>query len=178
MLPSFVVSCQSVEDADFVQLPPLASSKDYIYIPVKRIIFDYSDKKKWRFITQKTEYIDGKNMQSLSSMWIFDFMPMEIIVLDNPDILNPFVFDFQEDDGIYLRKTNVFLPFKETTESNDLDELLPICKETEFRAIVRILSNLKYIGIQEVNKNGFDEDYVLRHWFSLGEVLCLSKIKS
>ncbi len=177
MLPSFFISCQSVEEDDITHFSPLVSSQEYVYIPIKRVLFDYYDKKKWRFITQQIDYIDGKNMQSLSSLWVFDYMPIEIIVLDNPDINESVTFDFQESNGISFRKTNIYLPFKETTESDDLDDQLPTCKGTEFRAIARIVSNLKYIGIHKLKNNNEVRENDLRNWFSLGEIICLNIVR-
>jgi hypothetical protein len=45
MLPSFFISCQSVEEDDITHFSPLVSSQEYVYIPIKRVLFDYYDKK-------------------------------------------------------------------------------------------------------------------------------------
>ena len=55
MLPSFVISCQSVQEPEDTVLPLITTTSEYIFIPIERVIFDYYDKGKWRFITQKVE---------------------------------------------------------------------------------------------------------------------------
>lgn len=178
MLPSFVVSCESVQEPEDTVLPVRdPPALEYVFIPIKSIIFDHYDKGKWRFITQEVEYVDGSHMQSLSSLWVFDFMPIEIIVLDSPDINDPYRYAFEHSDGIAFRKTNVFLPFTEVASSDDFDSQLPECEAGEFRAIARIVSSMKFIGLPNLDIDSFDSQNPLRPWFSLGNVVCLKIIR-
>jgi hypothetical protein len=178
MLPSFVISCQSAQNPEDILLPTLSPASEYVFIPIKRVVFDYYDKGKWRFITQEVEYVDENHIKSLSSLWIFEFMPIEIVVLDNPDINDPYTYAIENSDGISFRKTNIFLPFAETASSDDFDSQLPNCDAGEFRAIARIVSSLKFIGLPNWDQNNLDSQNPLRPWFSLGDVVCLRIIRS
>ena len=177
MLPSFVISCQSVQKPEDTLLPQRDPTSEYVFIPIKRIVFDYFDKGKWRFIIQEVEYVDESRMQSISSLWVFDFMPIEIVVLDNPDINDPSTYAFENSDGISFRKTNIFLPFSETASSDEFDNQLPDCDAGEFRAIARIVSSLKFIGLPNWDHNSLESQNPLRPWFSLGDVVCLKIIR-
>ncbi len=177
MLPSFVISCQTIQKPENISLSPRNPTSEYVFIPIKRIFFDYYNKHKWRFVIQKVEYEDESHIQSLSSLWVFDFMPIEIIVLDNPDINNPDTYAFEKSNGISFRKTNVFLPFIETAVSDEFDSQLPNCDAGEFRAIARIVSALKFIGLPNWNQKGLESQNSLRPWFSLGDVVCLKIIR-
>lgn len=177
MLPSFVISCQTIQKPEDISLPPRDSTSEYVFIPIKRIDFDYYNKGKWRFVTQEVEYVDERHIKSLSSLWVFDFMPIEIIVLDNPDINDPQTYFFEKSDGISFRKTNIFLPFIETAVSNEFDSQLPNCDAGEFRAIARIVSSMKFIGLPKWDQNSLESQNLPRPWFSLGDIVCLKIIR-
>ncbi|WGL59917.1 hypothetical protein QEJ31_15400 [Pigmentibacter sp. JX0631] len=177
ILPCFFVSCQSTEeDKDELPSPPLMTSTEYVYIPLKDIQISYFDKRKWRIITQHVEYIDNTVMDSVSSIWFYQSFPLEIIVLDNPDIHQSFTNNFNEMSKLTLRRTKVYLPFVELIQSDDLDSLLPACLGNEFRAIARVVSSQKYIGIptEEIK---LTEDESFRKWYNLGEVICINLIR-
>jgi hypothetical protein len=177
MLPSFLNSCHSAKEIHLPSVPPLATDGDYVFIPKTRLWFDVYDEGQWRFITQGTDYIDGSHLNSLSSIWVYQFMPLEIVVLDNPQVAMQARFAFSQGDGLMFKKTTVFLPFNEAVVTDDFDGLLPICNENEFRAIVRIISPLKYIGILNNEIMNATNQNVLHSWFSLGNVVCLKVVK-
>ncbi|APJ03788.1 hypothetical protein [Silvanigrella aquatica] len=178
MLLAFFISCQAPMNSEDIALPPEVPVSEYVTIPVKRIIFSYYDHKKWRIVTQETEYQDGNRMKSLSSMWIFDFMPLEIIVLDSPQIHEDFIYSFNPGDFIVFRKTKIFLPFQEVAYSEEYDNLLPsLCQAGEFRALVRVVSPLKFIGISDDEADGLESQNPPRPWFSQGNVVCLKIIR-
>jgi hypothetical protein len=177
MLPAFFISCQTNKKDEEMFTNPLVTSSEYVFIPIKRIVFDYFDRGKWRFITQEIEYEDSSNMFSLSALWIFSYLPLEIIVLDNPNVNDPKTYAIDGSEGISLRSTKIFLPFTETVTSEDFDNQLPSCYAGEFRAIARIFSSLKYIGVPQSEKQNFESQILLRPWFSLGDILCLKIIR-
>ncbi len=176
MLPCFFAACQSTEEEkDDIPFPPLMTSTEYVYIPIKDVQFSYFDKRKWRILTQRVEYIDTSVKESLSSLWFYQLFPLEIIVLDNPDLNQPFSNNLNDLGNIGIRRTKQYLPFKELISSNHLDAQMPLCHWNEFRAVARIVSAQKYIGIpSEEVKRKEDDEVHFRNWYSLGEILCIS----
>lgn len=171
MLPLFLISCQSSRiPEDTTSASPQKPLQEYIYIPIKRVIFDYYEKNKWRFITQEVEYMDGTHMKSLSSLWVFDFMPVEIIVLDNPELYESLKFSFKKTNGILLTKTEKYLPFDDNIFSEEINFDLPACHEGEFHAIFHIVSSMKFVGINERNIKQ------LQPWFRYGNIVCIKII--
>ncbi|BBH53233.1 hypothetical protein JCM31447_16760 [Fluviispira sanaruensis] len=173
MLLSFFISCQSTKNQvntgrnNFIQP---------IFIPLKRTWFEYYDLEKWRFVVQEVEYIDGKKLRSLAAIWYMDFMPVEIVVLDNPNPSESLPFTFNKADRVAFRNTDVYLPFSSVAKAEDFIDLLPTCGGGEFRAIARIVNNMQYVGVPK-------EDFEIvespkRPWFVLGNVICLKIIKN
>ena len=162
-----------------MSLQTIVMSEEYIFIPVKSIVFDNYSKENWNLIIQKIEYIDGNKTNSLSSMWVSsNYSPLEIIVLDNPDIYDPKIYEFKKIDGIAFRKTKVFLPFSDVIFSEEFENKVPDCKENEFRAIVRIASSLNFTGVPAWDINNLESQPRLRPWYFLGNIICLKIIRS
>ncbi|KAB8033461.1 hypothetical protein [Fluviispira multicolorata] len=168
MLLSFFISCESTKNQvntgrnNFIQP---------IFIPIKRSWFEYYDQDNWRFIIQEIEYIDGKKMRTLSSIWYMDFTPIEVVLLDNPNPSEILAFTFNKGNKVLFRKTEVFLPFSSVSNAENYESLLPTCGGGEIRAIARIVNNKEYIGVPKDDISDIDKQK--RPWFVLGNVICI-----
>lgn len=179
MVPCFFMSCQSsTETRDEVPSPALMTSAEYVYIPIKFVQISYHEERNWRIITQYVEYVDNSTKNSVSSIWINQAFPLEIIVLDNPDLHDSLVNNLNEFTQIALRRMKVFLPFNELIAGEDLDSQLPVCFGNEFRAVARIVSSQMFIGIpSEYEFLKLNNASSFRSWYQLGEIICVNLVR-
>ena len=74
--------------------------------------FHILTKRKWRILTQRVEYIDTSVKESLSSSGFINCFPLEIIVLDNPDLNQPFSNNLNDLGNIGIGEQNNIYPLK------------------------------------------------------------------
>lgn len=163
----FLYSCGSTKNHQISSIEP-------ILIPKERGWFDHYDEVHIRYIVQQVEFVDGRTLISLQSMWYMDFMPVEIVVLDDANLSEEGLFRFAKGDKLEFRRTSVYLPFSTVSQEKreDLQSLLPTCKNGGQRALARIASPMRYRGVQGTQSKS------TRAWFVLGNVICIKKQES